>query len=96
MEPVILPRMIAPVMKSDRIRKAATRDDSARDSRFKNQLKRKQQPGSDAEADSDAEPAITEPQALAPVEGAQAAGGGDPADGGNPNAGEKKLIDIHV
>ena len=95
MEPVIFPTTIAPVIQTDRVKRAKPRKDSGRDSRFSKQLRREQEHPSDPqpapEADEDAASAAAD-EAGAESPGARRL----PRDDGRAAASFKKLIDVRV
>jgi hypothetical protein len=95
MEPVIFPTTIAPVIQTDRVKRAKPRKDTGRDSGFSKQLRREQ------ENPVDPQPAPEEDAEDAPA----AAGEADPEspgarrlprDDGRAAAAFKKLIDVRV
>ena len=95
MEPVIFPTTIAPVIQTDRVKRATPRKDSGRDSRFSKQLRQEQ------ERPSDPQP---EPEADEDAASAAADEAGDESPGarrlsrddGRAAASFKKLIDVRV
>jgi hypothetical protein len=91
MEPVIFPTTIAPVIQTDRVKRAKPRKDSGRDSPFSKQLRREQEnPG-------DPQPAPEEDAAAAGEADAESPGARRlPRDDGRAAAPFKKLIDVRV
>ena len=95
MEPVIFPTTIAPVIQTDRVKRAKPRKDSGRDSHFSKQLRREQENPADPqpapeEAAEAAEAAAGEADAESP--GARRL----PRDDGRAAAPFKKMIDVRV
>jgi hypothetical protein len=93
MEPVIFPTTIAPVIQTDRVKRAKPREDSGRGSHFSKQLRKEQ------ENPSGAQPSAEETADDPPADAADAEGRGArriPRDGDRVKTALKKLIDVRV
>jgi len=95
MEPVIFPTTIAPVIQTDRVKRAKPRKDSGRGSAFSRQLRKEQENPSDAQepAEEDEDASATK-AAEADTEGPGARR--IPQDDGRIKESFKKLIDVRV
>ena len=95
MEPVIFPTTIAPVIQTDRVKRAKPREDSGRESAFAKQLRKEQQNSSDPQqAPEEDENASAAAPAAENDEEANARR--IPQDDGRVNEPSKKLIDVRV
>jgi hypothetical protein len=94
MEPVIFPTTIAPVVQTDRVKRAKSREESGKDSTFAKQLRKEQENPSDPQQtpaeDEDASPAAVAEDNEDP------SARRIPQDDGRVEEPAKKLIDVRV